>query len=131
MAPENIDKIFKDKFEHLSEVPEKLEWKKENAWRKLKNKTKRNNLKHFFLYSSVAVFIVAILLSVPKINEIKNQNSINSFQNEFDEYRKRQKLREIEMKLSGKEVYKNYCMNCEGLLPAERNLNKDKNIFTN
>ncbi len=131
MAPEELYKIFKDKFENASEVPDILNWKKEDAWNKLQKKSKRQNLRKLLKFSSAAIFIVFVFISFPKIEDVKNRNSINAFNDEHKEYRKRQKLREIEIKLSGKKVYKNYCMNCEGILPNKNKLNRNILIFTN
>ena len=32
MAPEKLDKIFKNKLEHTSEIPKDIEWNKKDAW---------------------------------------------------------------------------------------------------
>ena len=131
MVPEKTDKIFKTKFEKLSDIPKSIHWNKEDAWNKLKKKSKRQNLKKILKYSSAAVFIAILYLSFPKFENLKNRKSFNTFQNEHEEYRKRQKLREIEMRLSGKKIYTNYCMNCEGLLPDKNKIPVNIIIFTN
>ena len=41
MAPNQLDKIFKNKFENSSDIPQKVEWKKEDAWNKIIKKRKK------------------------------------------------------------------------------------------
>jgi len=131
MAPNKLDKIFKDKFENLSEIPEQINWNKEDAWRNL-NKTKSNSNLFRIAFSSVAVFLFGLtLFYFSDTASYNNAISNNKFQDNFEELQKRKKLKQIEMRLSGKKVYKNYCMNCEGLLPANNKNHTQIKLFTN
>ena len=132
MVPEQTDKIFEEKFEEFSSIPKNIKWNKEDAWKRFQKQTKKNNiLKILKYFSAAAVFVLFIFMSLPKINDLKNRSSLNAFREENVEYQKRQKLKEIEMKISGKKVYKNYCMNCEGRLPNRKEIPVKELIFIN
>lgn len=131
MAPDKLDKIFKNKFENSSNIPKKLDWKKKDAWNKLIEKRKKYRLQKLIKYSSVAVFLGIVFLLYPKFEDSKNKHVRSNYEDEQQEYRKRLKLKQIEMKLSGKKVFTNYCMNCEGMLPAKSEFQRNIIIFTN
>lgn len=124
MDNNTIDKIFNKRFIDSEKLPDSLNWKKEKAWNKLKSNRIKNTILKFSL-SAAAVLIItfSVSLLIQKLN-LKDKNSFTTekYEDEFLENQKREKLKEIELTLSGKAVYKDYCLNCNELLPLESNL---------
>ena len=127
-----IDKIFKNKFDESTQTPIIIGWKKEEAWKKFLKQKRKNHFLNYLKYSA-AVFILGLLLIyIPELTFNKETKVCNKFSEELIENSKRQKLREIEIKLSGEKSNNDLCMNCEGFLP---NKSKEKSpsiiLFTN
>jgi len=115
MVPEKIDEIFKDTFRNSDKLPKNLQWQKEDAWNALKRNQKIRKIRTVIFSGAAAVFFVFLFLF---ISHIRIEPKISDkYYDDMIEYQKRQKLKEIEMSMSGKTFYREYCMTCDGLLP--------------
>jgi hypothetical protein len=129
MVNKDIDTIFRNKFAEADKLPDSLNWDKDSAIRKLRRKKIKPLV--FKLSASVAALLI-VMFSVKYFVFDINENQIRteiSIDNEYEEYRKRLKLYEMEMRMSGKKVYKNYCINCEGDIPKNTHVNRNPDIY--
>jgi hypothetical protein len=112
MLKNNIDNVFKQKIGEITEMPAINSWDKENSWFRLKKKRRQKILKKVYYY------VAAILILGFTINQIANSNLFNHNSNQFVEnpeleFQKRQKLAEIEAKMSGNYYSVKLCSVCD------------------
>ena len=118
MKPEKLDKIFTDKFRNKTRNKPLIDWNKEEAWERFSKKTQNLRIRKYF-FSAAAVFIgLFIYISVLYINDLKPKNTQKVTKIDFEEQIKRNELRNIELRLSGKPVYDKICINCDDFLPV-------------
>ncbi len=111
MPDNRIDNIFKNKVSQLksSELP--VSWNKKDSWERLENK--RVNKKQKFFYYAAAILVLGFLLgSLFHNSPLKNKDN-SHFENAFIEYQNRQKLKEIEERMSGNYYSVKICLACD------------------
>ncbi len=131
MAPSKLDKIFKQSFEDADKVPSDLDWNKEQAWERFSSSEKQKNVKIRRYIIAASIIIIMLIFSMQDYQQNNLQNKHYAFKEDFAEYHKRQKLRNIELRMSGKTVYEYFCMNCDGFLPQQMNKDSSKQQFVN
>jgi hypothetical protein len=112
MLKNNIDNIFKQKIDEISQIPSINNWDKENSWFRLKKKRRQKLLEKVYYY------VAAILILGFTISQIANSNLFNHNSNQFVEnpeleFQKRQKLAEIEAKMSENYYSVKLCSVCD------------------
>jgi len=112
MPDNKIDHIFKQKIEEISQLPENLLWDKENSWIRLKRKRRQKNLSKVYYYAA-AVLIIGLLLGQIFNFNFKQKELKTSVENSFTESEKRQKLAEIEARMSGNYTSFKICYACD------------------
>lgn len=111
MQGKNIDRLFKEKLGQLEKKETPLAWDKESSWERLQNKRKKKRIFSFYYYAA-AILIVGFMLGnlyQSNSNNIKNDDSSNS----FVEYQKREKLKELESRMSGNTYVNKMCFACD------------------
>ncbi len=112
--PDNTDKIFREKIEELSMFPTAIKWNKQNSWKRLQEKRRRKTILRFSYYAA-AIIIIGLVISNVYLGKIKpfiNYNNDGQY-TEMSELQKRQKLKEIEAKMSGHYTRNIFCFTCE------------------
>ncbi len=130
MEPDKLDSLFRTEFENSSEIPKNIDWDKEKAWNKFQFKTKKRKIKRRIYYSA-AITIIGIATFLYPYKNLQNESNYSHYETNFVETQKREKLKEIEMGISGKKIYRNYCFYCDEILPIENKIKNNQTIFTN
>jgi hypothetical protein len=112
MPDNKIDKIFKQKIDEMVQVPGNMGWNKENSWLRLKKKRKQKILSKVYYYAAAILIIGFLLGQFINVNFIQKEAK-KSVENAMTEYEKRQKLAEIEKRMSGDYVSYKICYACD------------------
>jgi hypothetical protein len=112
MPDNKIDNIFKQKIEEITQLPENMAWDKENSWLRLKRKRKQKILSKVYYYAA-AILIFGLLLGQLFNISFKQKELKTSVENSFTENEKRQKLNEIEARMSGNYISVKICYTCD------------------
>ena len=116
MPDNNTDKIFKKRIEELSGIPSSIKWNKNNSWKRLQGKRRRKSMIRFTYYAA-AIIIIGLIISnvyLGKIKPLFNHNKDEQY-TEISEFEKRQKLKEIEVKMTGEYTSTIICYNCDDI----------------
>lgn len=108
----NIDELFKNKLEGQTIKEVTKVWNKNASWERLHSKRKKKKQLKFYYYAA-AVLIIGLLIT--GISNINTNNNNQYSENEFAEYQKRQKLKEIEAKMSGSYIKEEICFDCDNM----------------
>ncbi len=115
MPDNGTDKVFKKKIEEISEIPSSIKWNKDSSWNRLQGK-RRRKITTKITYWVAAIIIIGLVLNNIYLSKIKPIIKYNNEQyTEMSEFQKRQKLREIEAKMSGEYINPVYCYTCEDM----------------
>ena len=116
MPDNNADKIFKKKIEALSGIPASIKWNKDNSWKRLKVKRQRKSMISFTYYAA-AIIIIGLIISNVYLGKTKSLIEYKNYgqYTEMTEFQKRQKLKEIEAKMSGEYTSVMFCYTCEDI----------------
>ena len=111
MPENNIDNIIKNQVEQLGSKDLPYKWNKNSAWERLQRRRKKRSQKWY--YSVAAILVISFLLgSLFQYNSYRQDNPTIS-ENAFEEYQKRQKLKEIESRMSGNYFNLDICLACD------------------
>ncbi len=108
-----MDNVFKSQVEQLKSDDLPGSWDKNNSWERLQHKRKRRNLAWYF--SAAAILIIGLLLSSVLQNNTLSKDNISVSENVFVEYQNRQKLKEIEERMSGNYYSVKICLACDDI----------------
>ena len=114
MPDNNTNKLFKKKIEALSEIPSSIKWNKDNSWKKLQRKRRRKFMISFTYYAA-AIIIIGLIISnvyLGKRKPLIEYNNDGQY-TEMSEFQKRQKLKEIEDRMTGDKTRNIICFTCE------------------
>jgi uncharacterized membrane protein len=114
MPDNNIDKVFKQKIGEISQIPKNVCWEKESSWQRLKKKRKQKFYIKLY-YSTAAIIILGLLLSQLINFQFSNKEVKSIVDNSISEYEKRQKLAEIEERMSGNYYSIKICSVCDDI----------------
>ena len=114
MLDNNIDKIFKQKIEEITQIPENICWEKESSWLRLKKKRKQKSLFRLYYYAA-AILIFGFILGYALNNTFSKKEDIYVVEDAASEYLKRQKLEEIEERMSGNYYSYKICSVCDDI----------------
>jgi hypothetical protein len=113
MPDNKIDIVFKNQIEQLNSNELPTGWNKKESWERLENK--RANKKQKLYYYAAAILVLGFLLgSLFQNSPIKNKDNSYS-ENAFVEYQNRQKLKEIEERMSGSYYSVKICLACDDI----------------
>lgn len=115
MLNNEVDNIFKKKIEQLESYENFANWDKNSSWERLQRK-KRHKYK-FKLYYAAAILIIGMLmfnLYQYNFDSVAKYNSPD-YKDSFVEYEKRQKLKEIEARMSGDYYSIKICFACDNI----------------
>jgi len=115
MPNNKIDNVFKEKIEQIESGKLLSDWNKDSSWERLQRKRrKKRNLK---LYYAAAILVFGFLLGSLYQNNFINKPKYtsNDYENSFVEYQKRQKLKEIETRMSGNYYSVKICFACDDI----------------
>ncbi len=112
MPDNKIDIIFKHKIDEISGMPENIYWDKENSWIRLKKKRRQKILSKVYYYAAAILIIVLIISQITGSGILKNDDKY-VVENPELEFQKRQKLAEIEARMSGNYYSVKLCSVCD------------------
>lgn len=112
MPDNKIDIIFKQKIDEISGMPENIYWDKENSWIRLKKKRRQKILSKVYYYAAAILIIVLIISQITGSGILKNDDKY-VVENPELEFQKRQKLAEIEARMSGNYYSVKLCSVCD------------------
>ncbi len=114
MPDNNTDKIFKDKLEQLSGIPSSIKWNKDNSWKRLQAKRLKNTTIRFVYYAA-AIIIIGLIINNAYTNKTIPAIKYNKVlhHTEMTEFQKRQKLKEIEDRMTGDIPRNMICFTCD------------------
>jgi hypothetical protein len=112
MPDNKIDIIFKQKIDGISGMPENIYWDKENSWIRLKKKRRQKILSKVYYYAAAILIIVLIISQITGSGILKNDDKY-VVENPELEFQKRQKLAEIEARMSGNYYSVKLCSVCD------------------
>jgi hypothetical protein len=112
MPDNKIDIIFKQKIGEISGMPENIYWDKENSWIRLKKKRRQKILSKVYYYAAAILIIVLIISQITGSGILKNDDKY-VVENPELEFQKRQKLAEIEARMSGNYYSVKLCSVCD------------------
>lgn len=127
MLQDNTDRIFKEQFCDSDKLPQSLNWNKEKVWNHLLQKRRYRTVKSI-LYSGAAA-VILLFVFIYFSNKNIDPEVTDNYYEEMIEKTKRDKLNELELKMSGKEVYSKYCLNCDSYLPKNSQFIRNKDIY--
>jgi hypothetical protein len=114
MPDKVVDHIFKDKMAGLDRINAMQGWNKESSWQRLIMKRRQRNFRRFYFYAAaflVSGFLIAQVIRPLSLDKGKNVSEELSIL----EYQKRQKLAEIEARMSGNYYSIKICSICDNI----------------
>jgi len=114
MPDNELDNIFKHKIGEIDKLPQHSLWEIENSWQRFRLKKKKKAIHRIYFYAA-AILILGFFAEQIIISEFYKGESSIEIENSMSEYQKRQKLAEIEAKMSGNYYSVKICSVCEDI----------------
>lgn len=114
MPDKEVDYIYKDKMAELDHIKAMQVWNKESSWQRLVYKRRQRKFRRFYSYAAAILligFLIAQILSPFALDKGKYAGE----ELNMTEYQKRQKLAEIEARMSGNYYSVKICSVCDNI----------------
>jgi len=114
MPDNKTDSLLKQKIEEITQLPQNLAWDKENSWQRFERKRKQKIRLKVYYYAA-AILIFGFLLGQIFSMDFTQKEVKNSVENSYTENENRQKLAEIEARMSGSYTSFKICYACDDI----------------
>lgn len=117
MPDNKIDSVFRDKIVKLYDKELPFTWNKDSSWERLQRKKKKKLVWQFYYYAAALLIIGFLLGNFNKTGKSDSKKDETAYSaSSFEEYQKRQKLAEIEARMSGNYYSTKICFACDDII---------------